>query len=170
MKYILFPLLLFSFACTDKKTENKALDSSNMLKTNNVAVYNFSDSIEFQQFIALELDKTHANLLNPQVSKDSINEVVAEWTKYHQSLGAHLAQNNFEWGVQDSLVKVFHKIYFTEGGQVKHHFFNVFNQDMSAEKKDEFSKQIKAFDENVKLDLNRQSPFAQCGKASYQNL
>ena len=134
------------------------------------SVYNFHDKEQLEAYTALNLDDTHPNLLNPQVSQDEISKVIGTWSDLHQRVGKHLAEHNFSWGVEDSSIAIVQKIYFKPDGEVTHYFFNVLNKSVSKKKKEEFSNLLKSFASENKINITREEQFAQCGKTRYMNL
>ena len=130
-------------------------------------IYNFDNEIEFEEFVNLKLDKTHENLLDPQVSKSEIADVMQSWRDLHRKCGEYLKERSFDWGVESGTVSIFQKIYFDSDGSIENYFFKVQNEDISFEKKEEFSAILETFCETYRIKLQRNKPFAQCGKTRY---
>lgn len=166
---IFFSFCLLFMRCSSKEKEQADVEIVTSTTSNNNQVYSFSNKQEFEAFKALQLDSTHANLLNPQVAKESYQEVSQAWVKLHSDIGTFLAKNDFKWNSSDSAIKVFHKIYFDPTGHIKHHFINVLTPSVSELTKKEFSKLLHQFGSTYQLDLKRDSSFAQCGKTRYAN-
>ncbi|MEP2773779.1 MAG: hypothetical protein ABJH05_16615 [Fulvivirga sp.] len=140
----------------------------NLLAQNNdVKVYNFHDAELLSEFEKLDLDQSHQNLLNPQVSKDSINEVIKSWSALHQAIGSHLKSADFHWNVETESISIVHKIYFHNDGKIKAHFFRVLTPELPEEVIQAFSDQLEVFGKTYQLNITREDDFAQCGKARY---
>jgi len=167
--FILFTTCLLMIHCTSKETKNTNKEVQKSSKTAINQVYSYSNKQEFEAFKALQLDSTHANLLNPQVAKDAYQEVSKAWVKLHADIGNFLSEKEFNWNSSDSAIKVFHKIYFEGNGQIKHHFINVVTPSVSNAKVEEFSTLLRQFGANYQVAIKRTTPFAQCGKTKYAN-
>lgn len=155
---------------TTTSTENQTnpKTTTNASKPEN-KVYSYSNLEDVKTFTLLELDDTHANLLNPTVAKDSYEEVKQVWGKLHNDIGTFLSEKDFQWNSSDSSIRVFHKIYFDKQGYIKHHFINVISTTIEKEKKVEFAQLLQEFDATYQVKLSRNSPFAQCGPTRYSN-
>jgi len=134
-----------------------------------ISVYNFSNKLELATYNKLNLDESHPNLLNPQISKTDHNAIIDSWTDLHQKIGSYLSQNDFSWEVEDSTISIVQKIYFKPNGAIKHYFFNVLNKSITEEKKVQFSNLIIEFAKRNQIAIKRDKPFAQCGKTKYLN-
>jgi hypothetical protein len=64
---------------------------------------------------------------------------------------------------------MFSKIYFDKNGKVEYYVFNIKNASVTEDKKEQFRKVLSKFSKNIKLDIQREKAFAQCGKISYSN-
>jgi hypothetical protein len=160
---IIFVLLItFLIGC---KTEPKEKITAEVFVFN-LKNMNERLKIDFQK---LELDKNHPNLLNPSISKDSIKSVYASWTKLHQDLNIFLKKKNFDWGIEDEKIKLFNKIYFTENGQIKIYAYNIFNE-VTEEKARMYGELVKEFSKGIRISVERDFDFAQCGKIVFPNL
>ena len=152
-------------SCTEKtKQKKEAIENEDA-----VVVVNFDDKQGLSEFLALNLDDTHPNLLNPDISKTDHDAVLKSWGDLHQRIGSHLAENNFTWGTEDSSITIVQKIYFKPNGAIETYFFNVLNQNVTPEKKEQFAVLIADFAAKNQLDFQQEGRFAQCGKTRYQN-
>ena len=149
-----------------ENTENKTVSTK---EPNLIGIYNFDNKQELADYNELNLDENHPNLLNPQISKSDYNSVIKSWTDLHQKIGIYLSKNNFTWDVNDNTISIFQKIYFEPNGQIKHYFFNVLNQNITNEKKEQFASLISEFAKTHKIDFQLDNNFAQCGKTKYLN-
>lgn len=154
--FFVFGSLLFS--CVDSKD------------TIEVLVVNLKEesSVEKENFLQLNLDGSHPNLLNPSISKDSLEVVYNSWMKLHTDLNDFLKQRKFEWGIDKQNIKLFNKIYFNENGCIKAYAFRIYDS-ISKEKENEYKKLIKDFTRKVKISIRREESFAQCGKILLPN-
>ncbi len=134
-----------------------------------VKVYDFNNKQELAEYEALNLDKSHPNLLNPQISKADYDTVIASWTNLHQEIGTYLSENDFSWEVEDSTISIVQKIYFKPNGHIKHYFFRVLNENVPGEKKERYADLIKEFAKTHRIDYQLDQSFAQCGKTKYMN-
>ena len=132
-----------------------------------VKIYNFHNSEEMDEFRRLNLDESHENLLNPNVSKDSINQVIESWTALHQAIGKHLKSTDFNWQIEVENISIVHRIYFHNDGKIKTHFFRVLTPELPKEVTQAFSDQLQVFDKSYQLNITRENDFAQCGKVRY---
>ncbi len=134
-----------------------------------VGVFNFDDKEERAEYTSMNLDETHPNLLNPEISKSDYRSVIESWTGLHQRIGTFLGENEFTWGTRDDTIRIVQKIYFEPNGRIKTYFFKVANETVTKEKKEEFANLIAAFAQTNRIDLQRDQSFAQCGKTKYLN-
>ena len=138
-------------------------------KLNAIEVYDVANEPDRAKFIAMELDKNHPNLLNPEISKTEINKVVESWTEMHQDIGKYLKTNGFEWKVDDPEIMILHKFYFQPDGKIKTYFFRIFNEEVSYDQREEYSKLISEFASTHRITITKDFQFAQCGKTKYVN-
>ncbi|MCC1484532.1 hypothetical protein [Winogradskyella immobilis] len=162
---LLIAFCIINISCKNNNQEQKLA----RLKTSSVAIYNFADKENFNAFNRLELDKTHPNLLNPQVSKSNYNDIRTSWTKLHQDIGNYISKNDFDWNTNDSIINIVHKFYFKPNGSISHYFYNIRNSNISDETKSEYGKLLQQFSNTNKISITRGSTFAQCGKTKYLN-
>ena len=159
MNYITFSLsLVFFFSINSAFCQD---DGPN--------VYNFHDKTELEIYESLGLDETHPNLLNPEIAAGEVKQVYGSWSDLHQKLGVFLKEKNFEWGTEDDMIKIVHKIYFNKNGEITSYFFYVMNETVDFEKTEEFSDLIKQFARENAINLQRDGAFAQCGKTKFPN-
>ncbi|QCK16698.1 hypothetical protein DCC35_19145 [Mangrovivirga cuniculi] len=160
--------LVLIFGC-ENSTKTK---ETNQNKTTNIKPITFSlaEEEELKKLDSLNLDSSYANLLSPAYnSEENIKEVRRSWSKLHQDLGKYLVEQNFNWGINDSSISLFNKIYFSEDGTIDYYAFKVITPSVSDDKVDEFELLLKEFSSEVKLDLNQKKNFAQCGKSRIMN-
>lgn len=162
---ISFVILVSINSCTS----NEKKELKNTSNSKEISVFNYDDSEQLAAYNKLNLDETHANLLNPQISKDDFSTVRTSWIDLHQKIGKHLSENNFHWGVKDSTITIVQKIYFNPKGDIENYFFNVLNDNVSKEKKEQFADLILTFAKNNQIGIKRDENFAQCGKTRYLN-
>ncbi len=134
-----------------------------------IGVFNFDDKQELSEYDKLNLDETHPNLLNPQISKSDYDSVMKSWTDLHQRIRQYLSENEFNWGVEDSSITIVQKIYFNSSGEIENYFFNVLNKNVTKEKKERFANLISAFAKDNRIEFKKEGKFAQCGKIKYLN-
>lgn len=137
--------------------------------TNEAEIYYFSDTNALKKYESLNLDQSHANLLNQDVSKDEINSVIESWSDLHQRIGKYLNEEDFEWGAEGESISILQKIYFDKDGNITHYFFRVFNRDVTDVKKEKFADHLRAFAKSNSISIKRDQQFAQCGKTRYAN-
>jgi hypothetical protein len=167
---LIFSTLAAMVGCSESNSEKKV--STQLVETEAKddqppLVFNFSNKTELAEYGSLNPDETHDNLQNPQISKADYEKVVQSWTDLHQKIGSHLSKNNFEWDTADSTISIVHKIYFQPSGEIKYHFFKILTPDVSKENSEEFSSLLSSFAGDYKMNLTRETSFAQCGKARY---
>ena len=163
----LFIILIITviYSCNEK-TENK----TEIVETERkIGVFNFDNKQELTKYNRMNLDDTHPNLLNPQISKSDYNVVMESWTDLHQRIGTYLYENGFNWDVEDSSIEMVQKIYFNKNGEIENYFFNVLNENVTEEKKEQFANLISDFAKDNSIEIERDGNFAQCGKTRYLN-
>jgi len=143
--------------------------SANAQNQTGVRTYDFNVEDQREQFQSLSLDDDHPNLLNPEISADDIDQVRQSWGSLHQQIGSFLKENQFDWEVEGDDIAIVHKIYFTPEGQMRHYFFRVINEEVTLEKRQEYAQLLMEFSKKHVLDLDREEPYAQCGKTRYAN-
>ena len=159
-------LLLAIFNCEEKP--EKISDHTNDSKF--VAVYNYDNEQDLIQYNTLDLDQSHPNVLNPQISKADYDSVTKSWTALHQNIGAYLAKRDFNWDVEDETIMIVQKIYFEPNGSIKHFFFKILNPNVAFHKKEQFGRLISTFSKSNGINFQLDNRFAQCGKTQYSNL
>lgn len=153
-------IILVTLSCSSSQKE------VNSQQKTEAVIFRFSDSEALRTYEGLQLDASHPNLMNPQISDTDYDTVIHEWTQLHQALGQQLASEDFNWGVTDSTVKIVHKIYFNPEGKITHYFFRVLHPTMADSTKVQLAKVIQAFANNYSIGINRNERFAQCGKSA----
>jgi hypothetical protein len=151
-----------------EKTERKT-DTIEKEKSKIITVYNFDNQQELSAYNKLNLDATHPNLLNPNMSNSDYDMVMKSWTDLHQRIGAYLSENKFNWEVKDKSISIVHKIYFKSNGEIENYFFNILNENVTKEKKEQFAKLISTFAKANQIEFKKDEKFAQCGKTKYMN-
>lgn len=132
-------------------------------------VYNLDNKVISEKLKPLKLDDRYANLLNPQISGDEFQVIYKSWGEFHTSIGAFVNKENFNWGVADSTITLVNKIYFDKTGKVDYFLFKVRNENVTNTKKEAYQKLLNKFIKNMRVNLKRDSQFAQCGKVEYKN-
>jgi hypothetical protein len=115
-----------------------------------------------------DLDATHVNLLNPNVSDSNFKEVLNSWTQLHQELNSFLKGRKFRWETKSKKIKMFNRFYFDNEGNISVYAFRFFNK-ISPQKENEFLNLMKDFTKNHKIRIKRREKFAQCGKIALPN-
>ncbi len=162
----IFTIITGIYGCKEK-TESK----TDIVETEKkIGVFNFDNKQELAEYNRINLDDTHPNLLNPQISKSDYNVVMESWTDLHQRIGAYLSKNEFNWEVKDSSISIVQKIYFNPNGEIENYFFNVLNENVTKEKKEQFADLISTFAKDNRIDFKRDENYAQCGKINYPNI
>ena len=133
-------------------------------------VINIENKAEFNTALLHELDSIYPNLLDPRnVSENEMEEVRASWVNLHQHMQTFLAENNFDWGVNDSLISIVNRIYFSPDGEIEYYLFGIQNENVAEEKKNAYKKILESFSAKKEINLERRRRFAQCGKIYYKN-
>jgi hypothetical protein len=166
---LLIMLTLLCIQCASKDTESTHQESNAVSTADNNRVYSYNNKAAFKTFEALQLDSTHANLLDPRIAKDSYQEVQQAWVQLHTALGTFLTEKDFKWNSSDSAIRVVHKIYFDTTGHIRHHFINVVTPSVSDTTIEDFTKLLMEFGSTHQVALKREVPFAQCGRTEYAN-
>ncbi|MBO3099952.1 hypothetical protein [Gelidibacter pelagius] len=164
---VLLMLILFLGAISCKETTDNKIKT--IVKETNFTVFNFDNKQELAAYNKLNLDHTHPNLLNPKISTTDYEIVIKSWTDLHQRIGNHLSKNAFHWEVKDSSIVIVHKIYFKPNGNIESYFFNILNDDITKEKKEQFALLISDFAKHNRIEFKSEESFAQCGKTKYVN-
>jgi hypothetical protein len=160
---IILTVITGIYSCAEKE-KKEATE-----KEQAVVVINFDDKQKLSEFLSLNLDDTHPNMLDPENSKADHSAVMSSWADLHQRIGKHLAEHNFTWGTEDSSITILQKIYFKPNGEIETYFFNVLDKGVPTEKKEQFAELIRDFAANNRIDFQRDHSFAQCGKTRYSN-
>lgn len=166
LNVFMIAFIVFGTVSCGKKEENIV---SKVVQTDRISTYNFDDKKQLFEFKGLKLDEDHPNLLNPQISKTNISLVKEAWIDLHQKIGESMDEKDFQWQVADSSITIVHKFYFNPEGKIEHYFFNVLNENVSMEKKEQFAKLVAGFAVNNRIIYQSDTKFAQCGKTKYIN-
>ncbi|OBX25369.1 hypothetical protein LX77_01457 [Gelidibacter algens] len=168
--------IIFGNSGCKEKNENKAkladgekIETVDNEKIEIISVFNYDNPKELSEYNALNLDATHPNLLNPQISSSDYDSVIKSWTELHQRIGAYLSENGFNWEVEDKTISIVHKIYFKSNGEIENYFFKVLNENVTKEKKKQFANLISEFPKDIRIEFENDGSFAQCGKTKYIN-
>ncbi|MGG6232288.1 hypothetical protein [Tenacibaculum sp. SDUM215027] len=154
-KLLLVCLLIVLFSCS---------------KENEEVVVNLQNEVAINEIKKLDLDTKYKNLLNPEFTTDEeYKEVTKSWGDFHKQVGKVLKENDFDWGVKDSSVKILNKIYFNKDGEVNYMMFKVMNENVTSSKKREYEQLLTENITKLKIDLTRKEKFAQCGNVKYLN-
>jgi len=157
-------IIIGTISCKQKSTE-KEPEFDNIPK-----VVNFDNKEAFDEFIRKNLDSIYTNLLDPRnVSELEYKGVTKSWSEFHQKVLKFIKEENFKWEVPDSTISIVNRIYFDKSGTIDYYSFRILNPSIPVEKKAEFGKLLQKFSKNIKLDLPRDSKYAQCGKTKYLN-
>ena len=166
----IYTLLLILYLVGWNQSTQAGTPAGESLQTEQRAkVYYVGDKALVEEYEKLNLDATHPNLLNPQVSENEHDAVVKSWSELHQRIGSYLSQKGFDWGTEAPTISIVHKIYFDQDGKITSYFFNVLNPAVEAEKKKEFAQLLTDFAQENSIALKREENFAQCGKTRYEN-
>ena len=166
-KLVISSIFIVIFSCGEMKDDGKELIK--ITETKKISVFNFDNNQQLSEYRKLNLDENHPNLLNPQISRSKLKEVKNSWTDMHQRIGETMAEKQFKWNVEDSMITVVHKFYFNSESEIESYFFNVLNDNVSNEKKEEFAELISDFAISNKIEYKSEGKFAQCGKTKYLN-
>ena len=134
---------------------------------NTIEVYDIADEADRFIYDKLNLDDSHPNLLNPQLSDDGYDMILEAWTNLHQAIGDHLDKNDFDWQIEAESISILHKFYFEENGRIKNYAFRFTNNKVSDQVRSEYGKLIQEFANDFIMDLDRDAQYAQCGKTKY---
>ena len=139
-------------------------------KENEGVVVNLQNEVANNKIKKLNLDTKYKNLLNPEFTTDEeYKEVTKSWGDFHKQVGKILKENDFDWGIKDSSVKILNKIYFNKDGEVNYIVFKVINENVTSSKKREYEQLLTENITKLKIDLTRKEKFAQCGNVKYLN-
>ena len=161
---IIILLILGLLGCGQNSSKRNTKDISKP------TVVNFDNKLAFGEFNQLNLDDKCVNLLDPRNTSDAEREaVINSWTNFHKKVNEFLEEENFSWEVPDSTISIYNRIYFDKNGNVNYYVFNINNPSITEDKKTEFENVLMQFSKNVKLELQRDQEFSQCGKTKYLN-
>lgn len=161
---IWFFLIIGLISCKQNSTEKeiKAIKKAKVVSGNNEIAYN--------ELKEMNLDSAYINLLDPRNVTEAEIKIVAEsWSEFHKNVSQFIKEENFKWEVPDSTITIQNRIYFGKNGTIDYYLFKIKNPSVSAEKRAEYEKVLQKFSEEVKLDLNRDKKYAQCGNIKYLN-
>ncbi len=165
MKGISIICLITAFvSCGNSSTEFGLRDKTNP------KVINFDNKTEFNDYRKLNLDSLYPNLLNPSKSSEKeFKAVVKSWGEFHQKVSSFMKDEDFNWSVKDSTISIVNKIYFNKNGTIDYFFFRILNPSIPDSKKIEFESVLQKFSKSIRMNLARDSKYAQCGKTKYIN-
>ena len=170
MKNIVLLCFLFTWSISSQtQTENKS--PNQILNTEAYDTFQVFDSSirsDMRTYQSLGLDEKCPNLLDPRIAKDEIKAINNAWLDLNKNIGIFLAKNKFKWESDKPAIKVWHKFYFNKDGTLKKYLFNCMTP-VPTESKKEYKKLMLEFAKSYKLPLTRESDFAQCGSAAFQN-
>lgn len=157
-------LIIGLISCKQKSTEKK----TDLVKVPKVV--SAHNKIALNEIRELYLDSTYTNLLDPRnVTESEYKDVTKSWSEFHKKVSKFIKEENFKWGVPDSMITIANRIYFDKNGTIDYYTFKIRNKSVSAEKSAEYEKVLQKFSKEVKLDLKRDKNYAQCGNIKYAN-
>jgi len=155
-------LLIIGFISCKQTPKEIDIKGPKVVSGNNKTAYNVLKK--------MNLDSTYTNLLDPRnVTADEYKLVAASWAKFHKNLSHFIKEEKFKWEVSDSTITIMNRIYFDKNGTIDYYTFKIKNPSVTDEKIVEYKRVLQKFSKNVKLDLNRDENYAQCGKIKYKN-
>ena len=157
-------LIILLVSCKQKSTEKETeiIKDPKIVSGNNEMAYN--------EIKKMNLDSTYTNLLDPRNVSESEYKIVAKsWSEFHKKISRFIKEENFKWEVPDSTITILNNIYFDKSGTIDYYTFKIKNPSVSNEKRTEYEKVLQKFSKEVRLDLNRDEKYAQCGKTKYLN-
>ncbi|WP_417558859.1 hypothetical protein [Mesoflavibacter zeaxanthinifaciens] len=166
LKKILFALLVIGItSCKEKPTENNQIANKNETK-----VVSVDNELAYEKIKPLNLDSHYTNLLDPRnTTETELKKAMKAWSEFHKNVSEFIKSEKFDWEVPDSTITVVNKIYFSKKGTVDYYTFKIMNETVTPEKKEAYEKVLQKFSEKVKIDLERDEQYAQCGKIKYVN-
>jgi len=151
-------------SCGNSSTEFEQGDKTNP------KVINFDNKTEFNDYRKLNLDSLYPNLLDPSKSTETeFKAVIKSWSEFHQKVSSFMKDEDFTWSVEDSTISIVNKIYFNKTGSIDYYVFRIINPSISISKKLEFETVLQKFSKSIRMNLTRDSKYAQCGKTKYIN-
>ncbi len=136
----------------------------------NPTIISFDNQPSFDAYKKLNLDSIYPNLLDSRNStQEQHKKVIESWSKFHQQVSKFMKDENFTWDSPDSTISIVNKIYFSKSGSIDYYFFRIINPSISNAKRLEFETVLQNFSKNIKIELNRDDKYAQCGKTRYVN-
>lgn len=160
--WILLIIGLISCKQNSTEKENKVIKEPKVVSGNNEIAYN--------EWKEMNLDSSYTNLLDPRnVTEAELKIVAKSWSEFHKNVSQFIKEENFKWEVPDSTITIQNRIYFDKNGTIDYYLFKIKNPSISAEKRAEYEKVLQKFSKKVKLDLNREEKYAQCGNIKYMN-
>ncbi|UOB18477.1 hypothetical protein [Abyssalbus ytuae] len=159
---ILFILAIIS--CKQKTTEKETPAMKEP------TVVSLDDQLAFNELKKLKLDSTYTNLLDPRnVTEAEFKTVRKSWVEFHKKVSAFIKEENFKWEVPDSTIFIVNKIYFDKNGAIDYYAFRILNDSVPETKREEYEKVLQKFSKEIKINLQRDEQFAQCGNTKYLN-
>lgn len=165
VKIMFFTLMISTIAsCKEKNPQKEIIDIQKPL------VVNGDDDVAIRQLQNRNLDSVYMNLLNPKnVSDSEYNAVSDSWIEFHKQVSQFIDKENFKWEVPDSTITIMNRIYFDKNGTIDYYAFKVMNPSVSLNKRAEYEKILQKFSRDVKINLQREENYAQCGNIIYLN-
>ena len=175
LKSILKTLFIISIicginSCKEKKNEKikevKVVNENKKLGLKNAVVLNLKNLEKNKKLDFIE--KYRKLLINPKDASNSEKKIVRDsWMNFHEKLNNFIKKEKFEWGISDSEIPVFQRVYFGKNGKIEHYEFKVHNEFITKEKENEFENLIRKFSSNITYELKRDYKYTQCGTSHY---
>jgi len=129
-----------------------------------------NDSIAYGNFKRKNIKKAYGNILDSQNhTQKEYDSLVSKWTVFLKKISVFMKERNFKWDVPDSVIKVRNQIYFDKDGKVDYYTFKILTPGVSPQKQEEFSRILREFSKQTKLNIIKNTKYKQCGTSLFLN-
>lgn len=153
---------LFLFSCF---IVINVLISTNCVKTKNnyPIVIDFSQQENRESFAKMNLDSVYINLLGSESNEAEGDTLYIRWLAFNKHLAELVESNKFEWGIEDSSVVIWNRVYCDGNGNIEYYLYNITDTTVLEERIIAFGEFMKIQLPYLKYDVQRDEKYAQCG-------
>lgn len=165
-------LILCSTNCKDNNIANATPSAPNsstdkITMAKEIGVYDvLSDPAYIKQVKALDLKCP--NLLDPRLSNEDADILIAAWRDLNQKIGSQLVSSDFNWNTNSETVKIFHKFYFNKDGSIMNYYYNIMDTTISKATRKAYGNSVKSIINEHRINISKDSAFAQCGRMEFK--
>ena len=126
-------------------------------------VIDFNQQENRESFAKMNLDSVYINLLGSEINEAEGDTFYVRWLAFNKQLADLVKSNNFDWGIEDSSVIIWNRVYCDGNGNIEYYLYNISDTTVLVERKIAFGEFIKTQLPYLKYNVQKDEKYAQCG-------